>query len=176
MVRSVLVWQVFVLVYKEFSETLQKKHRTAEIVSELNALHPNVHAIRHGSGGYWSHHDKIVAVDQIVAFVGGLDMTVKCPFCRGRRHGGTKEVTPRRSKLVLSRYLAQSCALREERKKNTCLKTPLPLLSKDGRFDDLTHRCGDVDHLPATRRLATPQHLADAHGACFFPGDEYVTP
>jgi len=33
--------------------------------------------LRHGSGNllYWSHHDKIVCVDQEVAFVGGLDLT-----------------------------------------------------------------------------------------------------
>ena len=33
--------------------------------------------MRHGSGNllYWSHHDKIVVVDQAVAFLGGIDLT-----------------------------------------------------------------------------------------------------
>lgn len=56
---------------------LQKKHRTLAIAKELLRLHPNIHMLRHGSGNlmYWSHHDKIVCVDQEVAFVGGIDLT-----------------------------------------------------------------------------------------------------
>jgi phosphatidylserine/phosphatidylglycerophosphate/cardiolipin synthase-like enzyme len=79
------------------SELLQKKHRTHAIAKELLSLHPRIHVLRHGSGHhmYWSHHDKIVCVDQAVAFVGGIDLT------EGRRgeRGGALEKR-RRQKCV----------------------------------------------------------------------------
>ena len=53
----------------------------------LESLHPNIHVQRHpdhpmyteqGSQFfqhlYWAHHDKLVVVDQQVAFIGGLDL------------------------------------------------------------------------------------------------------
>ena len=45
----------------------------------LAALHPNVSVLRHprhlySAQLYWSHHDKLVVVDQAVAFVGGIDL------------------------------------------------------------------------------------------------------
>lgn len=68
--------EVYVMLYKEASEMLQKKHRTNAIMQELMALHPNIQVVRHGSGAelFWSHHDKIVVVDQVVGFVGGIDL------------------------------------------------------------------------------------------------------
>ena len=73
--------KIFVLIYREVSETLQKKHRTAAIQAELQELHPtNIRVLRHPlhySTGqfFWSHHDKIVVVDQQIAFCGGIDLT-----------------------------------------------------------------------------------------------------
>ena len=73
--------KIFVLIYREVSETLQKKHRTAAIQAELQELHPtNIRVLRHplhfSTGQYfWSHHDKIVVVDQQIAFCGGIDLT-----------------------------------------------------------------------------------------------------
>jgi len=71
---------IYVMLYREVSEKLQKKHRTAAIQAELQALHPNVRVIRHpdhisSRQLFWSHHDKIVVVDQQIAFVGGMDLT-----------------------------------------------------------------------------------------------------
>ena len=69
--------EVFVLLYREASEMLQKKHRSFAVAAELEALHPNVKVLRHGSGSqlFWSHHEKMVVVDQELAFVGGMDLT-----------------------------------------------------------------------------------------------------
>lgn len=42
---------------------------------------PNVKVIRHPDivlPSFWSHHEKIVIVDQSIAFIGGIDM------CYGR--------------------------------------------------------------------------------------------
>ena len=46
----------------------------------FNNLHPNIQVLRHPSVSpiYWTHHQKIVVIDQSVAFVGGLDL------CLGR--------------------------------------------------------------------------------------------
>jgi hypothetical protein len=53
--------EVYVMLYREVSEVLQKKHRTLAIMNELSQLHPNIHVLRHGSGSelFWSHHDKV---------------------------------------------------------------------------------------------------------------------
>ena len=47
----------------------------------LEALHPNIKVMRHPGNILpilWSHHEKIVVVDQQVGFLGGLDL------CYGR--------------------------------------------------------------------------------------------
>lgn len=46
----------------------------------LMSLHPNIKMCRHSSGAIqlWSHHAKLVIIDQQLAFVGGLDI------CYGR--------------------------------------------------------------------------------------------
>ena len=46
----------------------------------LMGLHPNIKMIRHSSGTIqlWSHHAKMVLIDQQIAFIGGLDI------CYGR--------------------------------------------------------------------------------------------
>ena len=74
--------EIFVHVYKEVSLALT-----------LNSLHtknclinrnPNIKVVRHphrsvvGGEFLWSHHEKIVCIDQEVAFLGGLDL------CYGR--------------------------------------------------------------------------------------------
>jgi len=78
---------VYVLLYRELSETLQPKHKSANTAAQLLALgdgargrvrvmrHP-----RHLAAGqlYWSHHEKLVVVDQRISFVGGMDL------CEGR--------------------------------------------------------------------------------------------
>ena len=45
----------------------------------LMKLHPNIRVLRHpdtvrGGPLLWSHHEKLVVVDQSYAFVGGIDL------------------------------------------------------------------------------------------------------
>jgi phospholipase D1/2 len=49
---------------------------SAKIQKMLNAMHPNIHCIMHPRGVpyQWTHHQKCVIVDQVVAFCGGLDL------------------------------------------------------------------------------------------------------
>uniref|UniRef100_A0AC35ESW8 Phospholipase n=1 Tax=Panagrolaimus sp. PS1159 TaxID=55785 RepID=A0AC35ESW8_9BILA len=69
--------RVFVLIFKEFGQGQCSQYckRT------LQNLHRNIKVIRHpehepGTGVFlWSHHEKLLVVDQIFAFVGGIDLT-----------------------------------------------------------------------------------------------------
>uniref|UniRef100_A0AC34GX80 Phospholipase n=1 Tax=Panagrolaimus sp. ES5 TaxID=591445 RepID=A0AC34GX80_9BILA len=69
--------RVFVLLFKEFSQGMCSKYckRT------LQGLHENIKVIRHpdhklGSATFlWTHHEKFIVVDQLIAFVGGIDLT-----------------------------------------------------------------------------------------------------
>jgi len=69
--------KVYVLLYREVNENIQKKHQSDKVASQLRSAgarvmrHPN-----HFAAGqlFWSHHEKVVVVDQCVAFVGGMDL------------------------------------------------------------------------------------------------------
>ncbi|CDW58921.1 phospholipase D1, partial [Trichuris trichiura] len=73
---------VYVLLYKEVQIALGIKSLYSK--RRLRELHPNIHVLRHpdhlpGSGVFlWAHHEKIVVIDQNIAFVGGIDL------CYGR--------------------------------------------------------------------------------------------
>lgn len=63
--------------YKEISVALTLNSNFSKQV--FNRLHANVHVLRDPDFlmkhlGLWSHHEKIVSVDQKVSFVGGLDL------------------------------------------------------------------------------------------------------
>ncbi|EIW74184.1 phospholipase D [Coniophora puteana RWD-64-598 SS2] len=71
--------KIFVVVYKEVTQTMSmsSKHTKAA----LEDLHPNISCMRHpdhiGSKDtveFWSHHEKLVVVDNHRACVGGLDL------------------------------------------------------------------------------------------------------
>ncbi|KIN99261.1 hypothetical protein M404DRAFT_155707 [Pisolithus tinctorius Marx 270] len=71
--------RVYVIVYKEVTQTMSmsSKHTKAA----LEALHPNIVCMRHpdhiGSKDtveFWSHHEKVVVVDNHFACIGGLDL------------------------------------------------------------------------------------------------------
>ncbi|KAG1700187.1 hypothetical protein DVH05_011995 [Phytophthora capsici] len=69
--------QVYVLMYKEVSVALTLNSMFSKQV--LSKLHKNVHVLRDPDFlmkqlGLWSHHEKIVSIDQRVSFVGGLDL------------------------------------------------------------------------------------------------------
>ncbi|KAI0750490.1 phospholipase D/nuclease [Fomes fomentarius] len=71
--------KVYVIVYKEVTQTMtMSSHHTKQT---LDALHPNVACMRHpdhiGSKddvAFWSHHEKVVVVDNQYACIGGLDL------------------------------------------------------------------------------------------------------
>ncbi|OAY77325.1 Phospholipase D zeta 1 [Ananas comosus] len=69
--------QIYVLLYKEVAIAL--KINSAYSKSRLLGIHDNVKVLRYpdhfSTGVYlWSHHEKIVIVDNQVCFIGGLDL------------------------------------------------------------------------------------------------------
>jgi phospholipase D1/2 len=71
--------KICVIVYKEVTQTMSmSSHHTK---SALEALHPNIACMRHpdhigskDSVEFWSHHEKVVVVDNYRACIGGLDL------------------------------------------------------------------------------------------------------
>jgi phosphatidylserine/phosphatidylglycerophosphate/cardiolipin synthase-like enzyme/Ca2+-binding EF-hand superfamily protein len=49
---------------------------TNQIQKYLNTLHPNIMCILHPNGRIfqWTHHQKLMVIDQLIAFIGGLDV------------------------------------------------------------------------------------------------------
>ncbi|KAL4449779.1 hypothetical protein ABPG74_008152 [Tetrahymena malaccensis] len=72
--------QIFIIVYQEPEMALNIESKYTQ--SKLQSLHPtNINVVRHPKfliPFMWSHHEKIVVVDQEVGFLGGLDL------CYGR--------------------------------------------------------------------------------------------
>ena len=71
--------QIFVLLYEEIPQALANNSKRAqEMLEAISTEH--VHVLRHRSrfdrNVYWSHHEKIVVIDQTVAFVGGIDIAL----------------------------------------------------------------------------------------------------
>ncbi|GJE90640.1 phospholipase D [Phanerochaete sordida] len=71
--------KIYVVVYKEVTQTMSMS--SSHTKHALEALHPNIACMRHpdhiGSKDdveFWSHHEKVVVVDQHRACIGGLDL------------------------------------------------------------------------------------------------------
>ncbi|CCI42086.1 unnamed protein product [Albugo candida] len=69
--------KVYILMYKEVAMALPLNSLYSKGI--FSCLHPNVQVLRDPDFsmkefGLWSHHEKIVCIDQNVAFVGGLDL------------------------------------------------------------------------------------------------------
>ncbi|KAH9884507.1 phospholipase D/nuclease [Cubamyces lactineus] len=71
--------KVYVVVYKEVTQTMTMSSHHTKVA--LEALHPNIACMRHpdhiGSKDdveFWSHHEKVVVVDNHYACIGGLDL------------------------------------------------------------------------------------------------------
>ncbi|XP_070609740.1 phospholipase D1 isoform X2 [Erythrolamprus reginae] len=69
--------RIFVMLYKELELTLGINSEYTK--RTLMRLHPNIKVMRHpdhvSSTVYlWAHHEKLVIIDQSVAFVGGIDL------------------------------------------------------------------------------------------------------
>ena len=67
--------KIYILIYAEFSLalTLNSSHTK----KALESLHPNIQVERHPLNCkdlLWSHHEKLVIIDQIIGYVGGLDL------------------------------------------------------------------------------------------------------
>ncbi|KAJ8032443.1 Phospholipase D1 [Holothuria leucospilota] len=73
--------KIFILLYKEVELALGLDSKRTK--AKLQSIHHNIRVLRHPNhppGGIilWAHHEKVVIVDQAVAFLGGLDI------CYGR--------------------------------------------------------------------------------------------
>ncbi|KZV71453.1 phospholipase D [Peniophora sp. CONT] len=71
--------KIYVIVYKEVTQTMNMS--SSHTKHALEALHPNIACMRHpdhiGSKDdveFWSHHEKVVVVDNHRACIGGLDI------------------------------------------------------------------------------------------------------
>lgn len=69
--------KIFIMLYKEMEVALGINSEYSK--RTLMHLHPNIKVMRHpdhvSSSVYlWAHHEKIVVIDQSVAFVGGIDL------------------------------------------------------------------------------------------------------
>ena len=67
--------KIFILLFYEISIALPLNSLYAK--TTLKELHPNIKITRHPKGSssiLWSHHEKLVIIDQTIAFVGGLDL------------------------------------------------------------------------------------------------------
>jgi len=68
--------RVFVLLYQEFAQLLDNGSAYAQ--RALMDLHPRIAVARHPSQApvptVWAHHEKLLVVDQMVGFVGGIDL------------------------------------------------------------------------------------------------------
>ena len=67
--------KIFILIYCEVSLALAINSANAK--ATLKKLHPNIVVTRHPKNTttlLWSHHEKLVIIDQKMAFVGGLDL------------------------------------------------------------------------------------------------------
>lgn len=73
--------RISVIVFKEI--TVSMAINSLHTKTALQRLHPSIRVLRHpdhyvAGNLYWAHHEKILIVDQQVAFIGGLDL------CYGR--------------------------------------------------------------------------------------------
>ncbi|KAJ7187275.1 phospholipase D [Mycena filopes] len=71
--------KIHVIVYKEVTQTMTMSSKHTK--SALEGLHPNVTCLRHpdhigakDTVEFWSHHEKVVVVDNHYACIGGLDL------------------------------------------------------------------------------------------------------
>ena len=72
--------KIYILVYKEFSLVLTLNSAHTENI--LNKLNKNIKVIRYPSHRkkfrylslLWSNHEKLVIIDQVIGYVGGLDL------------------------------------------------------------------------------------------------------
>ncbi|XP_076444985.1 LOW QUALITY PROTEIN: phospholipase D1-like [Babylonia areolata] len=103
--------RVFILLYKEIEAALMIKSIYSKQV--LMGKHENIKVLRHpdhipGKGILlWAHHEKLVAIDQQIAFVGGIDL------CYGRWDDAQHRLTDMGS-IVLNSPPSPAAVSRQE--------------------------------------------------------------
>ena len=91
--------KIYILLYKEFEIALAINSTHAK--TTLQNLHQNIKVTRHPKKSLdilWSHHEKLVIIDQRIAFVGGLDL------CWGRYDTNKHPVTEKDNEKHLYYY------------------------------------------------------------------------
>jgi len=71
--------KVYLLQYREPKVMPMKSDWTRECFLNLNDGHRNIQYLRHGDIAFpymWSHHEKLVIIDQDLAYVGGVDLSL----------------------------------------------------------------------------------------------------
>lgn len=66
--------KIYIIVYKEVSIVLPLN--SIHTKKALESLHPNISVLRHPPSliFLWSHHEKMIIIDQSIGFLGGLDL------------------------------------------------------------------------------------------------------
>uniref|UniRef100_A0A7N5KCZ6 Phospholipase n=1 Tax=Ailuropoda melanoleuca TaxID=9646 RepID=A0A7N5KCZ6_AILME len=129
--------RIFVMLYKEVELALGINSEYSK--RTLMRLHPNIKVMRHpdhvSSSVYlWAHHEKLVVIDQSVAFVGGIDLAYGRWDDNEHRltdMGSVKRVTARSS---LGSFTAETTGSMESlslKDKNESSKNPPTLKSVD---------------------------------------------
>ncbi|XP_064441418.1 phospholipase D1 isoform X6 [Mirounga angustirostris] len=129
--------RVFVMLYKEVELALGINSEYSK--RTLIRLHPNIKVMRHpdhvSSSVYlWAHHEKLVVIDQSVAFVGGIDLA----YGRWDDHehrltdvGSVKRVTVGSSLGSFTAEIIESMESLSLKDKNESSKNPPTLKSAD---------------------------------------------
>ena len=66
--------KIYIIIYKEVAKVVSNDSQHTK--QYLESLHPNIFVLRHPKSFLflWSHHEKIVVVDQEIGFLGGIDL------------------------------------------------------------------------------------------------------
>ncbi|XP_020836088.1 phospholipase D1 isoform X2 [Phascolarctos cinereus] len=130
--------RIFVMLYKEVELALGINSEYSK--RTLMRLHPNIKVMRHpdhvSSTVYlWAHHEKLVIIDQSVAFIGGIDLAYGRWDDNEHRLtdvGSVKRVTVGQSTFSLTGEMGESNeALNLKGKKELKINLPFPKSTED---------------------------------------------
>ncbi|XP_051839136.1 phospholipase D1 [Antechinus flavipes] len=125
--------RIFVMLYKEVELALGINSEYSK--RTLMRLHPNIKVMRHpdhvSSTVYlWAHHEKLVIIDQSVAFIGGIDLAYGRWDDNEHRLtdvGSVKRVTVGQSTFSLTGEIGESNEdLNQKRKRELKINLPFP--------------------------------------------------
>ncbi|XP_074154293.1 phospholipase D1 isoform X2 [Sminthopsis crassicaudata] len=130
--------RIFVMLYKEVELALGINSEYSK--RTLMRLHPNIKVMRHpdhvSSTVYlWAHHEKLVIIDQSVAFIGGIDLAYGRWDDNEHRLtdvGSVKRVTMGQSTFSLTGEIRESNeALNQKKKRELKINLPFPKSTDD---------------------------------------------